>query len=111
MLTLTGPGGCGKTRLVLDTRGFVADLLAATTEPRILLTSRSPLHVSWEQEFPVSPLRVAVRGSEVPAVSLAGCESVQLFAVRAAASVPGSAVARRLDRCESGVGEGRARHC
>ena len=46
---------------VLAARGFVADLLAATARPRILVTSRSPLHLSWEQEFPVPPLRVPAR--------------------------------------------------
>jgi non-specific serine/threonine protein kinase len=175
MLTLTGPGGCGKTRLaielarrmpedfphgvhfvalaavrdpalvpvsiaraiglhdargtpllehisghlaeretllildnveqVLDTRGFIADLLAATARPRILVTSRSPLHLSWEQEFPVPPLRVPVRGSTVSAVSLAGCESVQLFAVRAATSVPGFAVADDNAAAIAGIAE------
>src|SRR5436190_13719280 len=77
---------------VLAARGFVADLLAATARPRILVTSRSPLHLSWEQEFPVPPLGVPGRGSAVSAASVAGCESVRLFAARAAASVPGFAV-------------------
>ena len=48
---------------VLAARGFVADLLAATARPRILVTSRSPLHLSWEQEFPVPPLQVPEAGS------------------------------------------------
>jgi predicted ATPase len=77
---------------VLAAGGFVADLLAATARPRILVTSRSPLHLSWEQEFPVSSLRVPEAGSRVSAASVAECESVQLFAVRAAASVPGFTV-------------------
>ena len=162
LLTLTGPGGCGKTRLAIelavgrwrtsshgvhfvslaavrdpalvpvsiargiglqDARGHTA---AGTPQrlpgragrpadpgqhragarrtrvrrrparrhrrPRILVTSRSPLHLSWEQEFPVPPLRVRQRGPAVSAASVAGCESVQLFAVRAAASVPGFTV-------------------
>ena len=80
---------------VLGARDFVADLLAATARPRILVTSRSPLHLSWEQEFPVPPLRVPGRGSAVSAASVAGCESVRLFAVRAAASVPGFTVTGR----------------
>ena len=162
LLTLTGPGGCGKTRLAielansvseafvdgvsfvslaavrdpglvpvsiaralglqdarrgsvlahlsgyLDDRhvllvldnveqvpaasGFVGDLLAATTAPRILVTSRAPLHLSWEQEFPVPPLQVPEPGSGRSAAVVAACESVELFAVRAAASVPGFTV-------------------
>lgn len=58
---------------VLEAGGFVADLLAATDAVRILVTSRAPLHLSWEQELPVPPLS----------------EAVQLFAARASASVPG----------------------
>ncbi|WP_322937540.1 ATP-binding protein [Nocardioides bizhenqiangii] len=58
---------------VLEAGGFVADLLAATDAVRIVVTSRAPLHVAWEQELPVPPLS----------------EAVQLFAARAAASVPG----------------------
>jgi predicted ATPase len=94
--------GCGQQRdlllildnmeQVLDARGFVADLLAATAGPRILVTSRSPLHLSWEQEFPVPPLPVPGRGSVASAAAVAGCESVRLFAARAAASVPGFTV-------------------
>lgn len=63
---------------VLDARGFVADLLACTSRPRIPVTSRSPLDLSWEQEFPVPPLGVPGRGSIVSAASVAGCESGRL---------------------------------
>ena len=73
---------------VLDASGFVADLLAATTRPRIVVTSRSPLHLSWEQEFPVPPLRVPESGSVLSSGAVAECESVRLFVARAAASVP-----------------------
>src|SRR6476619_7660829 len=48
---------------VLTASGFVGDLLATTTHLRILVTSRAPLHLSWEQEFPVPPLRVPQPGS------------------------------------------------
>ena len=58
---------------VLEAGGFVADLLAATDAVRIVVTSRAPLHLGWEQELPVPPLS----------------EAVQLFAARASASVPG----------------------
>jgi len=56
------------------------------------VTSRAPLHVSGEQEFPVPPLLLPEPASPVSAASLAGCESAQLFAARAAASVPGFTV-------------------
>lgn len=64
---------------VLDAGEFVADLLAATDGVRILVTSRAPLHVSWEQELPVPPLS----------------EAVQLFAARAAAAAHGFALTDR----------------
>ena len=58
---------------VLDAGGFVADLLAATDAVSMIVTSRAPLHLAWEQDLPVPPLS----------------ESAQLFAARASASVPG----------------------
>ena len=75
---------------VLPASEFVAELLGASSDLRILVTSRSPLHVSGEQEFPVPPLLLPEPAAPVSAASLAGCESAQLFAARAAASVPGS---------------------
>jgi predicted ATPase len=39
---------------VLPAGGFVADLIAVTGRIRILVTSRSPLRLSWEQEFSVA---------------------------------------------------------
>jgi predicted ATPase/DNA-binding CsgD family transcriptional regulator len=93
---------------VLPAGEFVAELLGASSDLRILVTSRAPLHVSGEQEFPVPPLLLPEPARPVSAASLAGCESAQLFAARAAASVPGftvtdenaeatAAIVRRLD--------------
>lgn len=62
---------------VLEAGRFVADLLAATDAVHIVVTSRAPLHLAWEQELPVPPLS----------------EAVQLFAARASASVPGFSLA------------------
>jgi len=64
---------------VLEAGGFVAGLLAATDTVRIVVTSRAPLHLGWEQELPVPPLS----------------EAVQLFAARASASVPGFSLTDR----------------
>ncbi|PVG84532.1 hypothetical protein DDE18_02710 [Nocardioides gansuensis] len=77
---------------VLPAGEFVAELLGATTKLRVLVTSRSPLHVSGEQEFQVPPLLLPKPDSMVSASSLATCESVQLFAARASASVSGFTV-------------------
>lgn len=52
LLTLIGPGGVGKTRLAL---AAAQALLASCHHLRILVTSRTPLHLSGEQEFPIPP--------------------------------------------------------
>ena len=85
----------------------VTRLLQETSAVRILVSSRSSLRVSGEQECPVPPLAVPAEEAQPTAASLA-CESVRLFAERAAAAVPGftlddenaaavTAIARRLD--------------
>ena len=96
---LSGFVGDGDVLLVLDNfeqvvaaGAFVSELLDATGRLRVLVTSRSPLHVSGEQEFPVPPLVLPAGGPGPTAAAVAGCESVRLFAERAAASVPGFAV-------------------
>jgi predicted ATPase len=86
----------------------VTRLLQATTAVRILVSSRSSLRVSGEQECPVPPLGVPEQEARPTAASLAACESVRLFAERAAAAVPEftldnenapaiAEIARRLD--------------
>ena len=86
----------GKLLLVLDNfehllpaGEFVGQLLDASGILRVVVTSRSPLHLSGEQEFPVPPLAVPRLGSDLSTAAVAGCEAAQLFAERAAASVPG----------------------
>lgn len=86
----------------------VAELLQGTDALRVMATSRSPLHVSGEQEFEVPPLPVPEDPAAFPGAVIATCESVRLFAERAAAASPGfvidvnnaaaiAAIARRLD--------------
>jgi predicted ATPase/DNA-binding CsgD family transcriptional regulator len=70
----------------------VTRLLEETTALRILVSSRSSLRVSGEQECPVPPLAIPDPGVPPTADSLASCESVRLFAERAAAAVPGFAI-------------------
>ena len=96
---LSGYLGDRKLLLVLDNfehvlaaGGFVQELLAGSTQPRILVTSRSPLRLSGEQEFPVPALRVPEPGAAPSVTAVAACESAQLFAARAAALVPGFAI-------------------
>jgi len=86
---------------------IVTRLLQETSAVRILVSSRSSLRVSGEQECPVPPLTVPDE-THPTAASLAACESVRLFAERAAAALPGftlddenaaaiADIARRLD--------------
>ena len=96
---LSGYLGDRKLLLVLDNfehvlaaGGFVQELLAGSSQLRILVTSRSPLHLSGEQEFPVPALRVPEPGGARSVTAVAACESAQLFAARAGALVPGFAV-------------------
>jgi len=70
----------------------VTRLLQETTALRILVSSRSSLRVSGEQECPIPPLPVPDPEIRPTAASLADCESVRLFAERAAAAVPGFTV-------------------
>ena len=76
---------------LLPAASVVADLLGGARDLRILVSSRSPLRVSGEQECPVPPLAVPDEAPASPA-SVAACESVRLFAERAAAVVPGFGV-------------------
>jgi len=64
-------------------------LLQETSAVRIVVSSRSPLRVSGEQECPVPPLAVLDPGALATPESLAACESARLFAERASAARPG----------------------
>ncbi len=70
----------------------VAELLGGARDLRIVVSSRSPLRVSGEQECPVPPLALPQQDALTTPASVAACESVRLFAERAAAAVPGFAV-------------------
>lgn len=67
---------------VIDVAPTVARLLREATSLRVLATSRTPLHLSGEQELPVPPLGLPVGGD------VAGSESVRLFVERAMAVRP-----------------------
>ena len=93
---------------LLASAPVVTRLLQETSALRILVSSRSSLRVSGEQECPVPPLGVPAVAARPTAASLAACESVCLFAERAAAAAPEftlsdenapavAQIARRLD--------------
>jgi len=88
---------------VLAAAEFVQQLLADCTGLRIIVTSRSPLHVSGEQQFAVPALHVPQEGALLSASSVAGCESAQLFAARAAALVAGFTIDDRSAAAVAGI--------
>jgi len=68
---------------VLGAAEVVSSLLELTQEPKIVITSRAPLHVSGEQEYPVPPLRLAEASAAVNLEVTSQSEAVALFAQRA----------------------------
>jgi predicted ATPase/DNA-binding XRE family transcriptional regulator len=93
---------------VLDAAPEVADLLAACPDLAVLVTSRAPIRVRGEQEYPIRPLSLPDL-SQIPLLEeVAGVSSVQLFLERARAAAPAfeltqancaavAAICRRLD--------------
>jgi predicted ATPase/DNA-binding NarL/FixJ family response regulator len=73
---------------VIDAATLVAELLAACSAVKIFLTSREPLHLSWEHFWPVSPL--GLPASTADDRDLVGeSPAVALFVERAQAILPG----------------------
>jgi predicted ATPase/DNA-binding CsgD family transcriptional regulator len=73
---------------VIDAAPFVARLLAACPTVTILVTSREPLRVSGEQEYPVPPLDLTRLEDHLSLEEIAETEAVRLFVVRARAVLP-----------------------
>ncbi len=91
---------------VVDAAPDIAELLELMPNVRFLVTSRSPLRIRWEYEYPLEPL--AVPPEDASASVIAGSDAVELFVARARAvrpdfalDVEGAAavaeVTRRLD--------------
>ena len=77
---------------VNDAAPQIAELLARTTKTSILVTSRSPLRVYGEREYPVPPLGVPDPKHLPDLEQLSTYESVALFVERAMAVRPDFAV-------------------
>jgi predicted ATPase/DNA-binding SARP family transcriptional activator len=69
---------------VVDAAPDVGTLLASAPRVRVLTTSRMPLRLSGEHEYPVQPLPVPRSGAT--ADEIAASEAVQLFVARAVAA-------------------------
>jgi predicted ATPase/class 3 adenylate cyclase/Tfp pilus assembly protein PilF len=84
----------------------VTDLLAAAPRLKVLATSRAPLRLAGEREYPVPPLRLpdppAPARPPDPA-ALARSEAVALFAERAAAVAPAFAVTAETAEAVAGI--------
>jgi predicted ATPase/DNA-binding CsgD family transcriptional regulator len=73
---------------IQDAASLVTYLVGASPAIRVLVTSRAPLHVTGEQQFPVGPLDVPSLHS-LPAIErLAGYAAIALFIDRARAATP-----------------------
>jgi predicted ATPase/serine/threonine protein kinase len=66
----------------------VAELLAVGPNLKILVTSRAPLHIYGEHEFPVPPLGLPDARSTSSVELLSQCPAVALFVQRAIAAKP-----------------------
>src|SRR5215213_3791689 len=73
---------------VSDAASLVADLLAAAPGLEVLATSRAPLRVRAEWEYPVAPLGLPPRQIPPPPEQLSEYEAVRLFVERARAVQP-----------------------
>jgi predicted ATPase/DNA-binding CsgD family transcriptional regulator len=84
---------------VLSASGIVSELLAGVARLKVLVTSRVPLHLSGEQEYPLAPLPAPERSSQISLPSLAANDAVALFMQRAKAVKPAFA----LDESNAGA--------
>jgi predicted ATPase/class 3 adenylate cyclase len=77
---------------VLESASLVTSLLAGGSGAKVLVTSRTPLHISGEQEYPLSPLLMPDPQHLPPLEHVLQFEAVRLFVERAQAVKPGFTV-------------------
>ncbi len=73
---------------VIDAAQTVSDLLARAPNLKVLTTSRTPLHISGEREYPLLPLLVPDPAHLPPFEQLSQYEAVRFFVERAQAVKP-----------------------
>src|SRR6266851_378532 len=73
---------------VLPAGSILSRLFAGAPGLKVLVTSREPLQVSWEREFPIPPLPVPDLSRPVPPEVLGAVPSVALFVQRTRAVAP-----------------------
>lgn len=73
---------------VIDSASLVADLLAVAPGLKALVTSRTPLNLRGEHEFPVPPLRLPASPQSLAPADAHRYEAIHLFIQRAQAVQP-----------------------
>ena len=89
---------------VIEGASVLAELLAAAPDVKVIVTSRVPLRIYGEQEYPVPSMTTPAADNADPA-SLAGYESVTLFVQRAKAVRPDFALTTANAREIAGICE------
>ena len=74
---------------VLGAARFVHEIIAAGPLVRVIVTSRSPLHIGGEVEYPVPPMELPDPRKTLSLGTVARSEAACLFAQEAAAAKPG----------------------
>jgi predicted ATPase/DNA-binding CsgD family transcriptional regulator len=77
---------------LLDAAPLVADLLTSCPRLKVLVTSRSVLRLSDEQDFPVSPLALPAPNHQSLQEAVTSSDAVRLFVARARAASPNFAL-------------------
>jgi predicted ATPase/DNA-binding CsgD family transcriptional regulator len=77
---------------VLDAATGIGELLELVTGLKLIVTSREPLRLRWENEFPLQPLTIPSSREAEHIESLANVPSVALFVQRAQAVQPSFAL-------------------
>ena len=71
---------------VIEASPLISKLLLACKNLKVLVTSRTPLRIQGEHEYPLAPLGIT-HGTSIEEIQI--CEAVQLFVQRARAVKPG----------------------
>ena len=80
---------------VLAAAGQIGELAAAAARSRLLVTSRSPLHLRAERPLRIAPLPVPDAASDLPVETLVTLPAVALFVARARAQRPDFVLTQR----------------
>lgn len=83
---------------LLSAAFFVSDLLGETSRLKVLVTSRAPLRLVAEQEYPIPPMSLPAPGRSADLTALETSEAVKLFLQRARAVRPDFTLSERNAR-------------